>query len=419
MKQAVLVAISMLLLSGSCRIINGQDFELRGSLREWVLVFTHEPNEVDFTESRCKLELLSSFSDRTAFHVRSYLTHDGRSREVEWDLKQAYIDFYSDWFTVRFGRQLMTWGKADEMNPTDILNPQDMSIILEEKIIRKIGLFAVKTNWFFCDMELETIWKPEFESMRIPEPGSRWGFFSIPGVTEIPAPDYPDDDLDKTEWGLKLSRTVSQFDLAVTWFDGWDNIFTPEFTRDPQTQQDELTRLSFHRTKMFGGAFAGSISTVGIWGEGAYFLTEDHAGVKRNIKNPYFQYVIGSDYTFFDGLRINIQYLQEVATKIDDSEERGLEDDMISRLGLAIPLRQALTGRVELRFGSGAAHAVEIFGIYDLDNDGYLMGPKLTLSPEDAVNIEIGASIFNGSGNSLFGRFTYNDCMYVRCTYSF
>ena len=59
------------------------------------------------------------------------------------------MDYYTDFVDIRFGKQLISWGKADEINPTDILNPQILSNITEDKIIRKIGLLSLKTDWKF------------------------------------------------------------------------------------------------------------------------------------------------------------------------------------------------------------------------------------------------------------------------------
>ena len=419
LKRFLIIQAVVLLLSGSATIVKGQTYELRGSLRGWLQAFTHSPNSIDISQSRLKLDLLSTLRRNSAFFMQSYFTHDARSGVSEWDLKQAYIDCYTGWMQLRFGRQIMAWGKADELNPTDILNPQNLSNILEDKMVRKIGLFAVKVNWLFYGFQLETVWKPEFKPMQLPEPDSRWGFFSLPGVTTLPPPVLPGDDLDKTEWALKLSRTVSMFDLAISWFDGWDNIFTPVFVPDTAAGGLRLDRLIFHRTRMLGAEFAGSVGSVGIWGEGAYFLTEDHRGNDPEVKNPYVQFVIGADYTFSGSVKLNVQYLKEILTKIDDAAERNAEEKMISKLGVGMPLRQALTARVEKRFGSGEAQAVEVFIIYDLDEKGYLLGPRLILSPEDAVKFEICAAVFGGDCGSLFGNFTKNDALYVKCTYSF
>ena len=420
MKKLFLLIVTLSIALLHSEGLSAQTWELRGSLRGWIRGFTHSPNEIDLIESRLKLELISGMGENSTFFVRSFLSHDGRAGdEVKLDLKQAYIDYYTGWTAFRFGKQLMTWGKADEINPTDVLNPQDLSNILEDKIIRKIGLFALKANWYFGGFDLETIWKPQFEAMKLPQPGSKWNFLSVQEISEMPSPTYPSGDLDNTEWGLRLSKTVSMFDFSLSFYDGLENIHTPEMIFDIQTGSMKINRLLFHRIRMLSADFAGSVKSVGIWGEGAYFITRDEDGIDPYIKNPYIQFVLGSDYMFHNGLKVNVQFMQEIITKIDADAERDKEEDIISKLGVGLPLQQALTTRIALPFGSGDAHSIELFCIYDLRDEGYLAGPKIRYSPEDAVVIEVSASIFNGKSSSMFGRFSENDAVGIKCIYSF
>jgi len=419
MRKRISWAILAILIASLASRLEAQTFELRGFLREWLKAFTLSPNGYDLLESRLKLELLSTMGKKTAFRSLLYYSYDGVVKKGAWDFKEAYLDYYSDIVDIRFGKQIIAWGKADEMNPTDILNPQNLTNITEDKIIRKIGLLALKTDWKLYDFVLTLIWKPEFEYMRLPEYGSRWAFFSLPGLDELPSPSLPENKLKNTEWAFKLSRTVSLFDFSASYFDGWDSIFTPEFVFEPPLGKLVLKRLLFHRTKMLAFDFAGSVSSVGIWGEGAYFRTEDNEGRNPFIKNPYFQYVLGADYTFGANIKANIQFFQEIITKIDDDFEEAAEKKIISKLGLGIPLEQALTCRIEKKFGPSEAHRVEIFGIYDLKHQGILFQPKLSFSPEDSISFEIGLILFDGKKEFILGRFKKNDEIYLKCTYSF
>lgn len=252
MKRLFLCTIISVIIFVFLSDISAQTYEIRGSLREWIKVFTESPNELDLSETRLKLELLSTLGENSAFRVKSYYIYDGLNKKGIWDFQEAYIDYYSSFLDVRLGRQVIAWGKADEINPTDILNPQNLSNLSEEKGIRKIGLLALKTEWKFSDFILEGIWKPEFDNMKFPPLDSRWAFFTIPGLEELPEPEYPSHRLQDTEWAFKLSRTVSQFDFSISYFDGWDNIATPVFTFNPGSQQIQLDKMKFFRTKMIG-----------------------------------------------------------------------------------------------------------------------------------------------------------------------
>jgi hypothetical protein len=411
MKQLVILAMMSLQILAVSDTTNAQSYQLRGSIREWIKVFSQSPNEVDLSETRLKLELLSTLGENSAFSARSYYVYDGLDKVGNWDIQEAYIDYYSHFLDVRFGKQIIAWGKADEINPTDILNPQDLSNITEDKGTRKIGLLALKTEWKFCDFILEGIWKPEFDNMRMPALGSRWAFFTIPGLDSLPEPEFPPHKLRDTEWALRLSRTVQLFDFSVIYFDGWDNIATPVMVFDPDLQQSYLDKLKFYRTRMIGADFAGSVSSVGVWGEGAYFIPED-SDSDSLVKNPYLQYVLGVDYTFGYEIKVNVQYFQEI------NETTG-DESIVSKLGFGIPLQQAVSCRVEKSFGYGDTRNVEVFTIYDIKDRGLLFQPKFSVSPEDAFEIELGYILYSGTDESVFGRFEENDQVYLKGTYSF
>ena len=64
-------------------------------------------------------------------------------------------------------------------------------------------------------------------------------------------------------------------------------------------------------------------------------------------------------------------------------------------------------------------HSLELFGIYDVEKEGYLLQPGVTLSPEDALVFKLGWIAYGGNVKSLFGRFGKNDEIYLKCEYSF
>ena len=262
-------------------------WELRGNIRELGKVFSESPMETDLLETRLKLELLSAIGKKSAFKATGYAIYQYPQHILKFNLQEAYVDWYTKYVDFRIGQQVNSWGKADEINPTDILNPQDMNNITEDKSIRKTGLFQTKADIKFCDFVLTAIWKPAFEYMKVPDLDSRWAFFSVPNVTILPSPEYPANKFENTEWAVKLARTISSVDFSVSYFDGWDNIFTPVIKVDTATHRPVLDKLVTHRTQMVGADFATSIASVGFWGEGAYFITEDKEGTDPLNKNPY------------------------------------------------------------------------------------------------------------------------------------
>ncbi len=395
-----------------------QNYEIRGSVREWIKNYIEGPQDQGLMETRIKMELLSTMGESSAFHVKSYYIYDGIKKTGEWEFQEAYVDLYYGWGDFRFGKQIVAWGKADELNPTDILNPQRLGNFSEVKNIRKIGLMMFKGSFWLGENTLTFVWKPEFDYYRFPTDNPRFSFIPIPGLGEL-QPDLPENELKNTEWALKFERTIGLYDISVSYFEGWENIFTPIFTYDPNHQVQILDKLTFRRIKMFSADMAGSFHSFGVWTEAAYFRTEDSGGNDPAVKNPYIQIVAGTDYTFMNGLKVNLQYFKEYITMINNDSEEQMEESIMSRLGLGFPMRQAFSSRFSRDFGPSEQHSAEIFTLYDIDESGYMVQPKIIYSPEDALNLEFGLNLYGGGSESMFGRFKKNDEVYIKAEFSF
>jgi len=421
MKRAI---VALLLVFAAAGVYADATYEIRGSLREWVKVFACEPNPVSMAETRLELNLLSSFSlgdTEAAFNTQTYFVYDPKNlNELNIDMQEAYIDLYGDLIDFRIGKQVISWGKADEINPTDVINPERLYNITEEKNIRKIGLMAVKADLKAGGFVLSSICVPDFAMHELPAPGSAWDFYAAAmaeqGLTELTI--LQENRPDAAQWAFKLSKTIGMLDFSVSYANVWDNLYSVKVKMVPPGIP-EPEALVFYRTQMAAADMAASLFDFGIWAEGAYFITQDRDGTDPFIKNPYIQYVAGADYTFPNDIKVNVQFFHEIITCVNDEAERETEEAAISRLGLSIPVQQAMTFRLAKNFGEADADSVEVFGIWDIKEGGILAGPRIIISPADAVKVELGASIFDGTEGSIFSLFNKNDELYVKAAYSF
>ncbi|NOZ04268.1 MAG: hypothetical protein GXO92_06640, partial [FCB group bacterium] len=90
---------------------------------------------------------------------------------------------------------------------------------------------------------------------------------------------------------------------------------------------DINTDLVYPEVKVVGGDFAGSIGSVGVWGEGALtypkkvpmttitpsFVAPGQMDTTQTTAlddKPYLKYILGGDYTFKNGIYVNTQYIR-------------------------------------------------------------------------------------------------------------
>ena len=61
----------------------------------------------------------------------------------------------------------------------------------------------------------------------------------------------------------------------------------------------------------------------------------------------------------------------------------------------------------------------KLSGIYNIEDQDYLIIPQLDYDFSDTVNISLGAQFFGGNDDTLLGHYDQNDSLFVNVTYSF
>jgi len=215
------------------------------------------------------------------------------------DIDEAYVDLYSSFVDLRIGIQKFAWGRLDEINPTDNLNPEDFRHgITADEIDRKIGVPALRANTYSDIVNVELAWIPWFVPYRLPTPEERW----FPGVLQPPSSidtgtsagaipvaarykdvDVPEFSLDDSQAGIRLSKYVGGWDLSVSYFRGYDTVPLTDVVSDLTVDLIDPLSLSYdlaldltyqpalHRIQVFGFDFATTVSSFTIRGEFAYF----------------------------------------------------------------------------------------------------------------------------------------------------
>ena len=76
------------------------------------------------------------------------------------DLREAYVNTYLGPFDLRLGQQIIVWGRADALNPTNNLTPVDFRIRspLEDDI--RLGNVGARAFLRLGPVRLEGVWMP-------------------------------------------------------------------------------------------------------------------------------------------------------------------------------------------------------------------------------------------------------------------
>jgi len=335
-------------------------------------------------------------------------------------LREIYLDLYFNSFDIRIGKQQIVWGKADGVFITDIVSPLNLSeFLLPDFDEIRIGVYAAKVDYYFGNSTLEAIWKPVYAGNELPGPGSIW--YKPPEFPAPPTFDYSKEkinpSLENSEVYLKYSFSSSAIDFDLMGAYTWDQ--TPgmhvqkQFEFDTVTQKPVLKGLlitpEHHRLYVAGGSFTSTIKSFVIRGEaacynGKYFQTADPLAEDALVQKDYLHYVVGLDYGV-GNLKLSAQFIQKYIMDYDDMMDEEEFGNTMTFLARYDAMRETLH--------------LELFSYIGLNYGDALIRPKITYDFSDAFSILLGANVFVGDEQGMFGRHNDNSMIYTKIKYNF
>jgi len=197
--------ISFFVLFAVSSFLQAQKLELNGFVEvDHISYFKNsEESKVNSrNQGILQLELRSSLGSQAAiFSAVEFREDQSDPSRKRIYLDEVYIDLYLGSFDFRLGKQIIVWGKADGINPTDNITPWDFSDFLDTEDER-IGVFALKANYYIGELTLEGILIPAFAPSLLPSRNSRW----FPDFPErITNPMYPTSGLPTLKQSMNFS----------------------------------------------------------------------------------------------------------------------------------------------------------------------------------------------------------------------
>lgn len=417
--------------------------------------------------SRLRLRINENVNDNLVAHVsgdfRLYgrtgvinmqdMSDPGTAYHVDATLWEAWFGLYDlvEGLEIKIGKQRIAWGTADKLNPTDNLNPYDLSDILD--MWEHVPTLAVKVSYTLNDyFGFDLIWEPAAKPVLLPRDKSLQGIFTQAmqsqfagnlglvkklGLTmadptvSIHSPPY---DLKHSVEGAKVRGTIGPVDYSVSYIHGWNSL--PLVTDVNVFLDKNNTKLidtevdgRLFEYQMAGADLAWDMAGMGWWIEGAVFFPTGGVNTKitapdpknpfkppqvTNITalpdKPYFNLTAGFDYNFAYNLYLNFQYAHGLFFEFGD--EKNIHDYFMLHLEQKLlydKLILSLTG---------------MFGVLDWSAIGgnytWTVVPEIKWAPFDSVELAIGGFIIDAKGNAgLFTAIKGLDMIYLKTKVSF
>ncbi|MFO8233784.1 MAG: hypothetical protein R6U04_00070, partial [Bacteroidales bacterium] len=105
-------------------VLNAQDTQMRGYVRNYTGALLEEGADFSIIQNTFNLELEKTGMNM-GFRVNPYVYHY-TNEELDYGMREAYIDLFFDKVDISLGKQQIIWGKADGVFITDVVSPKDL-----------------------------------------------------------------------------------------------------------------------------------------------------------------------------------------------------------------------------------------------------------------------------------------------------
>lgn len=322
----------------------------------------------------------------------------------EWEIEADEVwlrGSLTDWLDIKTGRQIVVWGKSDNIRVTDVINPMDLREPgLTDIEDLRMPVAMTRADLYRGTLSLTAMMIHEVRFNKQPVYGSDY----YPGSAVRPPEEFPDLNWDNQEYAVSLNGAFSGFDVSLY----GARVFNDQ-AHMAQTPTGPVRR---HARLWMGGAAANI--TKGSWllkAEAAYF-----SGLEfYNAPNREFDrldVLLGLEYYGFKETVISVEAVNRHLFDFDPAIKGGPEDGRENDFSTALRITRDFDhDRLTLTF------LALTYGV--LGQGGGLQRLQAEYELTDAVTLTAGVTLYFEGDRAFYGTWEDNDRIFFRIKYSF
>jgi hypothetical protein len=408
---------------------------LRGRLAEEFAYRLHDPGDVSKLRTLGWLEGKYALSDSVAIRaaVRGwydavfeatdrYPANVERDQKTDVSLREALLSAGRGDVDMRLGRQQIVWGEAIGTFVTDIVNPKDFrEFVLPDFSELRIPIWALDVTYRLTEgVSIEGVWTPDTRTNKLPKQGAEFQFARIPYRFRNPVVRLPDDQdefsLARSEGGVRLSVLRRGWDVSLIYYDQADK--SPVFFQRRVARPVGPDVIAFDpqhpRLHVVGATLGKSFEPVVVRAEAALSIgkryeTSDPLDPDGVVRRDTLDWLVGIDYTFFDTVDTALQLGQKILTGSATN---------LTRPGVAAAVTTSVTLRVTTGFFENTLNPTILF-VAGVNRGDFRLSPRIDYLLSGAVTLSVGADLFEGPRQTLYGQFDRNDRVTFTTTWRF
>ncbi|VAW95366.1 hypothetical protein MNBD_GAMMA22-48 [hydrothermal vent metagenome] len=361
-------------------------------------------------ETGLNLSSITRFSDDFIAVAKVYyktdIIYDTSER---WDYKlnkvnqttfrEVYLSYSTDNYNLKFGRQIIAWGRADSYNPTDVITPKDYTYLDDKLPGLKLGADALKLQYYFeNDNSIYFIAALKEKNNFLPGRDT-----STPIITK------GDQNF---EFGIKLDHIGSSFDGALSFYKGYD--LNSKFVVD---NNKVILQRPFYT--MYGADFVFPIDDFGVRGEIAYINYENN---ESNLTSPFdnFSSSLGMEFTVFNDSMLSFQWLHKSNINFTSLNDSGALTELELLNRVFYDQLDKNYDRISMNFRISWLYStieLDLGAIKSFNNDSYGFHGNFNYDFEKNWNIAFALDYFDGKSGSYFNYFNENNLFLILLRY--
>jgi len=361
--------------------------------------------------------LLSAGGTLTATDARLYAegwvgNHAFFAADKSAALREAYAEIPLADGTLRIGRQILPWGRADQINPTDSFVSRNWQWRAPASDDQRFGNDGIEGIVRLGAVAVSGVWMPYMQTTRLP---------FIDGLQNVA---YAAID-GRDNAGLRVDRVGDQVDWGVSFYQGVD--LSPSLGASLTALIPRLVWQN-DRIQRLGADFAVGLGESTVRGELAYTRIQDRiaptASSLPGQKADYLKAVLGGDRDLGEGVNVNIQV---VVQHLYGSAE--LPPAPIGPVQRRILATQALVNQQPVTDLYGLAYRVqqrafndalrlELSGLAYSAGQGSLVRLRVAYQFDDSLAVVGGANWYRGATDSILGALKPNNTWFMQVQYS-
>ena len=319
--------------------------------------------------------------------------------------RELLVEFRAKRVAVAAGTGRVVWGRLDELQPTDVVNPLDVSkFFFEGRSEARLAVPFIRGTVHAGEKaSIDAVYVPWFRRGRFDRLDESTSPFNIapriPFVDERPA-----RTAGNAQGGVRANITSGRVDWSVSTYRG----FRP-FGMYSAAGPIELARI-YPRFTMIGGDFETVSGAWAIRGELAAFVRDAFQAPGSPLIRTGQSFDAGGGVDRKAGdYRLSGQVLLHREDYDPDPAAAGLPASRTDVSLIASADRSFARQKYEGR----------LFGVYNPKSDSGFIRGILSASLRDNVALEGSVGWFAGEGQDNIGRFSDSDFTYVRLKYFF